>query len=547
MDLEKVTARIRPRRGWEAIDLGITLVQHHAKTLYKVWFAISLPIFVLLVVLLNTSPWLMIFSFWWLLPILERPLLYLLSRELFGEGLTARQCIKSFYSVGKIQWFASLTWRRISFTRSFDLPLIQLEGVKGAERSKRLRVIHSGDSGSAVWLTVVFVLVEFIIYLSIVTLIYLLVPEVYLQNFDLWEWMTADTDSKFVAQVFNFLIYLAISLVAPFYVACGFALYLNQRTHLEAWDIELSFKRLAAKLAEKSSNVKVRLASYASIGLLLAAVGVFNPQQAIAETDFSRITVSNAENKLDIQDKLSENEQLDLHNLSHSEARNLIKAIKEGEDFHQVEIQETTRYRESTDWDLDDSDQKISSGWLIFAKIFAVLIEFALWIFIAVIIIFLILKYKRLLVRGVSNKKVEKKRPVKLFGLDLETQSLPDKPWLVARQLIENQRYREALSLLYRASLIWYIDNSDALIKEGYTELECLAQISKRVNNTSQQYLISLTNSWRSLAYAHQVPKERDLIELCDNWPRIMKTSIANDSDVGNSAKAKRTKVNNEK
>ena len=129
-----------------------------------------------------------------------------------------------------------------------------------------------------------------------------------------------------------------------------------------------------------------------------------------------------------------------------------------------------------------------------------------------------------------SNKKAPKKRPVKLFGLDLNSESLPDKPWLIAQQMIQNKHYREALSLLYRASLIWYIDNSHTVIKEGYTELECLKQISVNVNKQSKQYMTSLTNNWRNLAYAHQVPAVNELNDLCERWPKIMFTPSESDT-----------------
>jgi len=532
MNLETITAKIRPRRGWEAIDLGVTLVQNHAKTLYKIWFAISLPLFLVLTLAMNAMPEIMIIVFWWLKPIMERPLLHFLSRELFGESLSAKECIKSFFSVAKIQWLASLTWRRFSFTRSLDLPLIQLEGLKGAQRAKRLRVIHSGDSGTAVWLTIAFILVETIIYLSLITLIYLLVPEIYLEHFDLWKWLTAETESDLMAFLFNFLMYLGISLVAPFYVACGFALYLNQRTHLEAWDIELAFKRLATKLSEKSSNYKVRLASYILPCLLIFNLGIFHSNKLYAEEiEPDEITITKDEGIQEILENTKVEKtiskeaidlsELDLNNLTHEQTKQVITNIKNGEDFHQKEMQEDYVYRNSTEEE-EEPKLQLSSGWLIFVKIMALVVEFALWIFIAVLIIFLLIKYKNLVFKGMPNKKISKKRPEKLFGLELNTESLPEKPWLVAKQLIEEDKYREATSLLYRACIIWYIDNSDAIIKEGYTELECLTQISKYAKSTSQKYLQRLTFNWRALAYAHQVPTKDTLNNLCENWSKNM-------------------------
>src|SRR6185295_4622048 len=41
----------------------------------------------------------------------------------------------------------------------------------------------------------------------------------------------------------------AVLLLEPFYVAAGFALYLNRRTLLEGWDIEVALRRIAQRHA----------------------------------------------------------------------------------------------------------------------------------------------------------------------------------------------------------------------------------------------------------------------------------------------------------
>ncbi len=47
---------------------------------------------------------------------------------------------------------------------------------------------------------------------------------------------------KLFSMLFNLI---ALSIIEPLYVAAGFTLYLNRRTHLEAWDIELAFRSIA--------------------------------------------------------------------------------------------------------------------------------------------------------------------------------------------------------------------------------------------------------------------------------------------------------------
>ncbi len=91
--------------------------------------------------------------------------------------------------------------------------------------------------------------------------------------------------------------------------------------------------------------------------------------------------------------------------------------------------------------------------------------------------------------------------------------------------------------MLYRASLIWYIDNKNVLIKEGYTELECLQQIVKNVGAVSQGYIKKLTNTWRGLAYAHVQPEKSVLLDLCESWPKVMQvSSVASQSAINSEA-----------
>src|SRR5690606_474730 len=54
-------------------------------------------------------------------------------------------------------------------------------------------------------------------------------------------------DSPLLFPTLAWSAYIAMALVSPFYVCCGFMLYINRRTWLEAWDIELTFRQLATK------------------------------------------------------------------------------------------------------------------------------------------------------------------------------------------------------------------------------------------------------------------------------------------------------------
>ncbi|MDH5434843.1 MAG: hypothetical protein OEY19_12945 [Gammaproteobacteria bacterium] len=519
MELEKVTAKIRPRRNWEAADLGFVIAQTTAKDLYRIWFYITLPVFILLSVLFYESAFWVFVIFWWLKPIWERPLLHYLSRYLFSEKLTVKECVKATFRLARIQWIMSLLWRRFSFTRSIDLPLIQLEGLSGEERRKRLRILHSYDSGTGVWLTVILSLTEWLLYMSFIFLAMLLVPEQMSFDFDIAELIFMDVDNHTLGIILIFVAYLSMSIVAPFYVACGFSVYINQRTHLEAWDIELAFKRLAIRLKEKTKGRGTKLASLA---LLFCFSSLFMmPTESYAAEPEKTKEIKHAPDS------------------EHSQVKEQIKKIKQNELFNRKEMD--YRYEKiEKDKEKEKSERESDSwggSWFFFkfGAFIAWVLEYALWIFAAVMILYLLLKYGSY-AKGIRFENRKRRRPKTLFGLDMDAENLPDQPWVVAEQLAKKGDFRQALSLLYRASLIWFIDNTQVNIHEGDTEMECLGKIKNFADNPKQNFMTSLTQLWRMLAYAHQQPVANEVIGLAHEWPKLMKIfeHTQGEDDTGN-------------
>ena len=250
MRLSDATVVIRPRTTWEAMDLGVLMSQQHRRLLMTSWAVITLPVFALLSLLLWDSPSLAMFLFWWLKPAFDRLPLYILSKALFGETPTLKQALRQWPALLKPQLLASLTWRRLSLSRSFLMPVVQLEGLDGEAREQRLRVLLQRNRGAAQWLTVIGVHLEIALWFGLMALFYLLVPQqVELQ----WNWQTliavAEHDWLWLEHLINLLYPLLLIVWEPVYVACGFSLYLNRRTILEAWDIELVFRRLRQRLS----------------------------------------------------------------------------------------------------------------------------------------------------------------------------------------------------------------------------------------------------------------------------------------------------------
>jgi hypothetical protein len=106
---------------------------------------------------------------------------------------------------------------------------------------------------------------ETLLEVSLVLLVWTLLPE----ELPWFELETVFIDPGPLGEVMGQIAtLLAMSLIAPFYVAGGFALYLNRRVELEAWDLELNFRRIAAQAEARRSGVR----SFGGAALLSAAL-----------------------------------------------------------------------------------------------------------------------------------------------------------------------------------------------------------------------------------------------------------------------------------
>jgi hypothetical protein len=256
VQFELIQAVVRPRNPWESIDLGFSMVQKWSKPLYKIWFAFVLPLFLVIYLpvfgiytLFYESLWVAMLILWWLKPLLDRILLHFLSHALFGEQLTLRQTIKALPRLlFKTRLFLGLTFWRFDFARSFNLPIWQLEGLRGKVGAQRMRLLQKDTRNQAVWFTIVCVHFHAILSLSFFGLVYLMIPVTY--EFDFFYVFFYET-AWWAEMLRIFSSLFALSIIEPLYVAGGFALYLNRRTQLEGWDIELVFRRIAMQMQNR--------------------------------------------------------------------------------------------------------------------------------------------------------------------------------------------------------------------------------------------------------------------------------------------------------
>ncbi|MEO8152509.1 MAG: hypothetical protein ABI605_05520 [Rhizobacter sp.] len=240
MQVDAIAVELRPRPMWEAADLGVRLLQANARS---VWLTCG-PVFAVVVVLalatVEIAPWLPSLIIFWLKPWLDRSVLFVLSRAVFGQSTRATDLWRDQRTVWWRQLPGTLLWRRLSPWRSFTQPIYQLEGQHGASRRQRRTQLLRGQRGAAGGMHFAFANIEAVLTFSVLGIVLWFAPDDTRRS--IFTWLTRGDDiaaTLCVAAAYG----TVVTLLEPFYVAAGFAMYLNRRVQLEAWDIEQEFRR----------------------------------------------------------------------------------------------------------------------------------------------------------------------------------------------------------------------------------------------------------------------------------------------------------------
>jgi hypothetical protein len=243
VQIDALAVRLRPRTAMEAADLGVRLCQHAARSVYPCYAIVAVPLMALSLASYEVAGWLPGTLIWCAKPWLDRTILFVLSRAAFGQDTSIRDLLRARRDVWWRQLLFTWTMQRLSPWRSFTQPVYQLEGLSLWHTGARVRQIRRRSLGSALMMTNVFSMAEIAVTFALLSLVFWFAPSG--TSPDLFELFTSEAPG---ALLFTMpLAYaLAVLFLEPFYVAAGFAMYLNRRAELEAWDIEQEFRRAFA-------------------------------------------------------------------------------------------------------------------------------------------------------------------------------------------------------------------------------------------------------------------------------------------------------------
>ncbi|MCH8543686.1 MAG: DUF4129 domain-containing protein [Alcanivorax sp.] len=485
-------ARIAPRNAWQAMDLGTQLFRHWWKPLLAIWLLTTLPAMALILLLCGGNLFWAGVLFWWLKPLWERPLLEFNARALFGNPPTLRQLLRGVFDYARPYLFSSLTWRRLSPSRSFNAPVFQLERPPRDGVQRRLDVLHAEPIQRAGTLTLLLLHVEQFIMFALLSLLYVLMPWQF--NISLDHWLT-DYDVRGAGFMFACW-YLAMTLTQPLYVSCGFALYLNKRTLLEGWDLEQGLRDIQQRRS-KDAGRKPRASSTAAVLLIaLALLPWSETLHAATEAD----THTN-----DVREEA-------IHILASDELMPMSK--HRNWRVRQDDAEDGDLLGRLLKWLFGNREARDSSGSLHLPWLSDGL-RILLWT-LAILALGWLFWSGRHLLRGSGTPGNRMPRAsTRIAGLDISRESLPADPHSAVQAALAAGDHRLALSLLYRLSVSRLHQRLAIVLPDGATEGELLALLRRaHPGDGGVDFLAALTPLWLRTAWGHRPVSREDIAAL---------------------------------
>lgn len=485
MQIDRIGLHLRRRTAWEALDLGHAMLRAWAAPAYRAWLVYFWGCGIVLIALFSLfdATGIAVLLLWWLKPVFDRILLFTFSRSLFGSPTSLRDVWRALPGLLRhTGLLPGLLWRRFSLARSFLLPVWQLEGQDGAATRARQRVLSRRARGNAVWLTIVCSNLVGVLWIGQIFALEALLP-VGTEGIFHWQDWWENNLPAWKEMLVNILWMVAETLVEPFFVASGFSLYLNRRSELEGWDIELAFRRLATRHGQTAAG-----GSLLSALLLACTLSLGLPPSAEAGEAVTP-------------------------------AKRVIKEVLADPIFG--------KNSEETEWRLKKGDEPAekkkparNDGWVRALEFIGEIMRGLGWIvagLVALLFVYLALRYRE---RWLPSKLARQPPPDFLFGLDVRPDSLPDDVAAAARAAFASGNVEAGLSLLYRGALVALIHRLQVEFRAGDTEDNCLQRVRGRLDGDAYAHFGELLAAWREVAYARRQPPAATLEALCLGWQR---------------------------
>ncbi len=243
--------KLRPRSNWEACDSGILIWRN---SIAYILLFMGIPFLCCVVFFVFLTPQIKIFGtiiLWWLNPFFDRFILHVISVRFFKKDADCKTIAKGLIKSIFKGLIGDIVWRRFSIYRAARLPVRILEGNKGKMIKRRIKTLKNGGLDFCALLSGICIMLEIVLFGGFAIFLYGFFAEYSDFTFDL-----ISNYSLQVSLVILFLASLIILIVEPLYMCMGFALYINSRSVVEGWDIELEFNAIIKSKQSESVDMK---------------------------------------------------------------------------------------------------------------------------------------------------------------------------------------------------------------------------------------------------------------------------------------------------
>ena len=531
MRIDHLDVVLRARSSWEAMELGSALARRHARAVWGSWLLASAPLFVVFNALgwwLDAFGWAWL-AMWWCKPLFERAPLYVLSRGIFGEPVGTLAALRAQRHWGGTGFWGYLGWRRFSVLRSLCLPVNLLEGNAPDQRGPRRRAVAAGAAGAATVLTVTCLAFEAVLVSGAIGAVFMFMPLDLMSESWRAAWDMIGRDTPAWARLgFNLACWLASVLVGPFFVGAGFGLYLNRRTQMEAWDVEIALRRLRDRLLPAASTLALLLCL--ALPLACAPVHAQDAQDAPSITDDADTAGEDEDSAEEPATAANDpaNTPATIFGSTPVDTAGFRQAVNRAyEDPLQHPTRQVTHWKpieQAEEAKKEDKQLQGDSGnkgerkarkdgiaWL------ARLAEWGLWGLLGILLLVLLLTARVWLpwLRGSGRRKAGAAAPVIEEAVERPAVLPPDVA-TPAGLLWDQGRPRQALALLYRASVRTVGERSGIALPPGATEAQCL-RASRRMPEAADRDLFArIVRMWQYAAYGGRLPSRSDFDALAD-------------------------------
>ena len=306
---------------------------------------------------------------------------------------------------------------------------------------------------------------------AILVLVMMFIPEgqdgAWRMAMETWSPETPEDIPALIMRTVAICVMVSISLADIFITGAGFGIYINNRTGMEGWDVELAFKRLA-----------MRLGKVATVLMFLFMLW----QPAVLHAAES--------------------------------AEQVIREVKSDPAF---------KVHTVTDKIPKKKPRSKFGDWLKFGApewLGTVLVVSLLTLLVGAVVWTVWINRHAIVMRRIGRTKPAAPPPARVvMGMEVTRESLPADVPSVAWELWQDGRNQDALGLLYRGAISQAIEAGRVEIRESDTEGDCMRRVDDAGAAAYPEYFRGITGAWVLQAYAGGHPSDAVFEQLCQQWP----------------------------